>query len=67
MSYGILVTVRGVLPDEESKRLLTGGNGQPLAFKPLEQAEAAAVRLASVPGAEFKAVPLPAGKEASRP
>ena len=29
----------------------------------LEQAEAAAARLASVPGAEFKAVPLPSMKE----
>jgi hypothetical protein len=58
MSYGILVTVRGVLPDEESKRLLTGGDGQPMAFSTLEQAEAAAARLTSVPGAEFKAVPL---------
>ena len=64
MSYGILVTVRGVLPDEESRRFLTGGKGQPLTFETMEQAEAAAARLASVPGAEFKAVTLPTGEEA---
>jgi hypothetical protein len=38
--------------------LLTGVNGQQLAFATLEQGEAAAARLASVPGAEFKAVSL---------
>lgn len=59
MSYGILVTGRGVLPDEESGRLLTSGNGQPMTFETLEQSEVAAARLASVPGVGFKAVPLP--------
>jgi hypothetical protein len=63
MNYGILVTVRGVLPDEQSRRLLTGGDCKPMTFDTLEQAEAAAARLASVPGAEFTAVPLPTAEE----
>jgi hypothetical protein len=55
----MLMTVGGVLPDEQSRRLLTGSDRKPMTF-----AEAAAARLMSVPGAEFKAVPLPTPKEA---
>lgn len=58
MSYGILMTVRGVLPGDAVKRLLSERNGQLLTFETLEEAQAASQELARRSGAEFKPVPL---------